>query len=85
MIGSQVSAKLSMPSQNEPPLPETVTSSGSGSTRTASVPSSRLRTCDWVSNVHPAGRSAPGSRSAARSASLASLQFSCEVSSTVSL
>ena len=85
MIGSQVRAKLCMSFQNEPPLAAGSASSGSDSTRIASVPSLRDSTCEVGSMCQPSGSSAPGSRSAARTASLASPQLICEVSSTVSL
>ena len=84
MIGSHVSAKLSMPFQNEPPSLEDTMSAGCGSKRMASVPPSRDRTRELASKRQPSGRSAPGARSASRTVSLASPQFSSDVSRTVS-
>jgi hypothetical protein len=85
MIGSQVRAKPCMSSQNDPPEADGSSSSGSNSSRIASVPSLRASTFEEASRTQPSGRSAPGARRASRTASLASPQLSCDESSTVSL
>ena len=84
MIGSQVSIQLCMSSHIELPPPPAM-EAVSAWIRIPSVPSARVIVLDGASTFQPSGSAAPGSLSAARTASFASSQVICDVSSTVSL